>query len=144
MTKALEPISTTIAPQARAGCHMVLPKSLASCGRSSFRAYSAALPVARNRCAHLTTLATLTPNKIATSLHGRFDVAAATLSRRSFEQALGIPYRAPNPARMVNHRSLPGESLCDSNCEKQTLALHRSILRGYAAYPASNANQQGR
>lgn len=68
--------------------------------------FAAAVPVALSRCDHFTTLATLTPNRSATSRHGRVAAAAATRSRRSSEYDRGIPYWPPDPANMMNHNSL--------------------------------------
>jgi len=48
--------------------------------------YAAALPVARKRCDHFTTLATLTPNSAAVARHVRPPATdATTRSRRSLE-----------------------------------------------------------
>ena len=61
-------------------------------GRFAPAGWGAALPVARKRCDHFTTEATLTPNNVAVARHERPDATdATTRSRRSLEYARGMP-----------------------------------------------------
>jgi hypothetical protein len=62
-------------------------RSLVSCsGRRPPIGLAAALPLARHRCDHFTTLATLTPNSAAVARQVRpLATAATTRSRRSRE-----------------------------------------------------------
>ena len=88
----------------RANNHARSPVSRS--GRRPPIGLAAALPVARQRCDHLTTLATLTPNSAAVARQVRPPATAATTrSRRSCESGLAIRCWPPTPASILNHKT---------------------------------------